>query len=148
MSDYLITTDTGEQFIAHYGVKGQKWGVWNPETTARYNGLSLAPGGGSLKEDEEDEEKDEKQSRPFLKKMGEMGAEALDDLASDTGAKAKVDETVKDALVAKAYSEAGDRLSEPEREELREKVRSQRKEEVRRRREEARKNGNPLWVFM
>lgn len=36
MSDYLITMDTGEQFIAHHGVKGMKWGKWNPETQARY----------------------------------------------------------------------------------------------------------------
>jgi len=38
MSDYLITTDTGEQFLAHHGVQGMKWGKWNAETAARYAG--------------------------------------------------------------------------------------------------------------
>ena len=37
MSDYLITMDTGEKFLAHYGVRGMKWGQWNAETKARYS---------------------------------------------------------------------------------------------------------------
>lgn len=36
MADYLITMDSGEQFLAHHGVQGMKWGEWNPETAARY----------------------------------------------------------------------------------------------------------------
>lgn len=36
MADYLITMDTGEKFLAHYGVQGMKWGKWNTETQARY----------------------------------------------------------------------------------------------------------------
>ncbi len=36
--DYLITMDTGEQFLAHHGVKGMKWGQWNAETAERYSG--------------------------------------------------------------------------------------------------------------
>ena len=35
---YLITMDTGEQFLAHHGVQGMKWGKWNEETAARYAG--------------------------------------------------------------------------------------------------------------
>ena len=42
MTDYIITMDTGEQFIAHHGVKGMKWGKWNPETAARYTGDKLS----------------------------------------------------------------------------------------------------------
>ena len=38
MPDYLITMDTGERYLAHHGVKGMKWGKWNPETAARYAG--------------------------------------------------------------------------------------------------------------
>lgn len=38
MPDYLITMDTGEQFLAHHGVQGMKWGKWNAETAARYAG--------------------------------------------------------------------------------------------------------------
>ena len=38
MSDYLITMDTGEQYLMHHGVKGMKWGEWNAETAARYSG--------------------------------------------------------------------------------------------------------------
>lgn len=29
-----------ESYLMHHGVKGMKWGVWNEETTARYNGKS------------------------------------------------------------------------------------------------------------
>ena len=36
--DYLVTMDTGERYLAHHGVKGMKWGKWNPETAARYAG--------------------------------------------------------------------------------------------------------------
>ncbi len=38
MTDYLITMDTGEQFLAHHGVKGMKWGKWNSETAEKYQG--------------------------------------------------------------------------------------------------------------
>lgn len=34
--DYLITMESGEKVIAHYGIKGMKWGVWNEETRSRY----------------------------------------------------------------------------------------------------------------
>lgn len=39
MADYIVTMDTGERYLAHHGVKGMKWGVWNAETAARYNGV-------------------------------------------------------------------------------------------------------------
>ena len=38
MSDYLVTMDTGERYLAHHGVKGMKWGKWNEETRYRYLG--------------------------------------------------------------------------------------------------------------
>jgi len=77
--DYLITMDTGERFIAHYGVKGQKWGVWNPETTARYNGnknLTVSVGGGGGENKEIDEElKDELKKLADKTLSGEMTEE-------------------------------------------------------------------------
>ena len=36
MADYLITMMSGDKFLCHHGVKGQKWGVWNEETRNRY----------------------------------------------------------------------------------------------------------------
>lgn len=36
--DYKFTFEDGSAAIAHYGVKGMKWGQWNPETRARYAG--------------------------------------------------------------------------------------------------------------
>lgn len=37
--EYMLCFDDGsEAFLAHYGVKGMKWGKWNSETRARYMG--------------------------------------------------------------------------------------------------------------
>ena len=36
MADLLITTADNEQFLAHHGTKGMKWGVWNDETRRKY----------------------------------------------------------------------------------------------------------------
>lgn len=36
--DYIVTMDTGDKYLMHYGVVGMKWGKWNPETAARYAG--------------------------------------------------------------------------------------------------------------
>jgi hypothetical protein len=37
--EYLLSFDDGsEAFLAHYGIKGMKWGKWNAETRARYTG--------------------------------------------------------------------------------------------------------------
>ena len=39
--DYLVTFEDGSSgYLAHHGVKGMKWGVWNTETKARYSGGS------------------------------------------------------------------------------------------------------------
>lgn len=46
MADFLITMQDGSEFLAHHGVLGMKWGVWNDETKAKY-GYS----GGSAKGD-------------------------------------------------------------------------------------------------
>ena len=36
--EYLITFEDGSSgYLAHYGVKGMKWGVWNEETARRNN---------------------------------------------------------------------------------------------------------------
>lgn len=34
--DYRVTFEDGSEALAHYGIKGMKWGVWNEETKARY----------------------------------------------------------------------------------------------------------------
>lgn len=37
--DYIVTFEDGSSgYLAHHGVKGMKWGKWNPETQARYSG--------------------------------------------------------------------------------------------------------------
>ena len=36
--DYKVTFTDGSKALAHHGVKGMKWGVWNAETRARYYG--------------------------------------------------------------------------------------------------------------
>lgn len=77
MGDYLITMDTGEKCIAHYGVKGQKWGVWNPETAARYNGVSLSTGVGPGPKD--DDEKKELSNQDIKDLYDELKAGKLTD---------------------------------------------------------------------
>lgn len=153
MGDYLITMDTGEQFIAHHGVKGQKWGKWNPETLARYNGLKVNPsGGGSIDIDEDDEEENsEHVESDFSSDMKKVALEALNKLTnSGPGWETRkaVNDTVKSALVADVYKRNGDRLSESERADLRQKAYEEKKERVRKRRENARESGNPLWMFV
>ena len=32
------------EYLAHYGVKGMKWGIWNAETSARYRGIRKLSG--------------------------------------------------------------------------------------------------------
>lgn len=37
--EYLIHFEDGsEGYLAHHGIKGMKWGVWNAETASRYRG--------------------------------------------------------------------------------------------------------------
>lgn len=36
--DYHVMFQDGSEALAHYGVKGMHWGVWNSETSARYKG--------------------------------------------------------------------------------------------------------------
>ncbi len=50
MTDYFITMDTGEQFLAHHGVKGMKWGKWNSETAARYSGSKAGKAVAGIKD--------------------------------------------------------------------------------------------------
>lgn len=58
--DLKFTFQDGSEAIAHYGVKGMKWGVWNEETKDRYasegrENASSATGGGIDPEDIADE---------------------------------------------------------------------------------------------
>lgn len=36
--DYHITMEDGSEYLAHHGVKGMHWGVWNDETRRKYLG--------------------------------------------------------------------------------------------------------------
>lgn len=41
--DYKVTFQDGSEALAHYGVLGMKWGVWNSETRARRSGEGRKP---------------------------------------------------------------------------------------------------------
>lgn len=49
---YSIKVD--DDCLAHYGVKGMKWGVWNDETKRKYGELTGSGGGGGGGDDEDD----------------------------------------------------------------------------------------------
>ena len=55
-----FTFQDGSEAIAHYGVKGQKWGIWNEDTKRKYGILETnaagAAGGGGAELDEDDPE--------------------------------------------------------------------------------------------
>ena len=53
MNDLLITMDTGEQYLAHYGVKGMKWGIRKADSD------DVSGGGSSDPNKMTDEELDE-----------------------------------------------------------------------------------------
>ena len=55
--EYMLTFEDGSDgYLAHHGVQGMKWGVWNAETRARYadEGKTQQGGGGMSEEDEEE----------------------------------------------------------------------------------------------
>lgn len=39
MTNYIVHFEDGSEFLAHYGVQGMKWGVWNEETRRRRSGV-------------------------------------------------------------------------------------------------------------
>ena len=56
----------GEAFLAHHGIKGMRWGVWNEETQQKYGMNAPSGGGGTVNDDEDnadltDEQKKERQ---------------------------------------------------------------------------------------
>ena len=53
MSNYLITTESGDKVLLHYGVKGMKWG-----NRKKSDGFS-ASGGGDINDNESDEAGDQ-----------------------------------------------------------------------------------------
>lgn len=63
-NDYKLTFEDGSKAIAHHGVKGMKWGVWNMETRLKYQGTGKEPrkaaegggGGGGVSPEEEKED--------------------------------------------------------------------------------------------
>ena len=76
--EYVFTFEDGSEVLAHHGVKGMKWGVWNAETRARYAGTSsvkLASAGGAASAGSSDEEL-EKRVNEELEKMKESYKES------------------------------------------------------------------------
>lgn len=73
--DYKFTFQDGSEAIAHYGVKGMKWGIWNFDTRRKYEGLGkiegAAGGGGWVEEEDEDSENSE-ETEEQPKTVGEM----------------------------------------------------------------------------
>lgn len=64
--DYLFTFEDGSTgYLAHYGVKGMKWGKWNAETAAKYGQASanFQGGGGGMLEKKEDDASEESKSK-------------------------------------------------------------------------------------
>jgi hypothetical protein len=71
--DYKFTFEDGSEALLHYGVKGMKWGRWNAETQARYNGLGKSmvsagqmQGAGGLSEEAEEKLADDYAKRHGL----------------------------------------------------------------------------------
>lgn len=52
--NYIAIVSDKEAFLAHHGVKGMKWGVWNDETQRKYGEISGEGGGGGGGIDPED----------------------------------------------------------------------------------------------
>lgn len=63
--NYLITFDDGSSaFLMHYGIRGMRWGRWNPETQARYRSMGkLSGGGGYVKEEDDESDSEENQNK-------------------------------------------------------------------------------------
>lgn len=63
-----FTFEDGSEAIAHYGVQGMKWGVWNLDTRRKYEGLGKieggAGGGGWVEEEDEEDESDDEPKSP------------------------------------------------------------------------------------
>lgn len=73
--------------LAHFGIKGMKWGIWNDETKARYSGSRKRK---RTKKDSGSEVK-VKKKHPFLKGLAIAGALAgAGKIANDNGVSDKV----------------------------------------------------------
>ena len=164
--EYRIKFVDGPDTLKHYGVKGMKWGVWNPETTARYMAgkpEGLDGGGGGIVDDEPDSEDDGKHlydtlvdfandptTNDFSDFTDKVTALALSQVAESQAAKdgkAAVDDALAAVDKARAYSSAGDNLSESTKESMRQKARAEKQKQTRQKREKAKANGDPLWMF-
>ena len=53
-----VNVHIDKSYLAHYGTKGMKWGVWNDETKRKYGLLktSVQGGGGGVGDDDDEEE--------------------------------------------------------------------------------------------
>ena len=77
--EYKFTFEDGSEALAHHGVKGMKWGVWNAETKARYTGTSsmnLASAGGAASAGSSEDEELKKRVNEELEKMKESYKES------------------------------------------------------------------------
>lgn len=69
--DYKLTFEDGsDAILTHHGVKGMHWGIWNPETRARYTEEGRMPpaGGGGSDEDEEEKKRQEEHEQELRDK--------------------------------------------------------------------------------
>ena len=135
----IFSDDRGE-YLRHYGVKGMKWHQHLFSTAddalARLGNAATA-----------DRPSDSSFTRT-VKSLASKGMGKIRNSSTVLNGKQAVFRALSNASQAKALMDAGDRMSESERNALREKAYSEKKERVRKRREEAKKAGNPLWMFM
>lgn len=52
---FKFTFEDGSEALAHYGVKGMKWGNWNADTKEKYAQEGITGGGGGYTDDEYEE---------------------------------------------------------------------------------------------
>ena len=87
--DYLITFEDGSTgYLAHYGVKGMKWGIWNEDTAKRYGssglGIDVASGGGGMLPEKENEMTEDEDMAEINKSYDLFWNDEMRKLASET----------------------------------------------------------------
>ena len=161
--DYKFVFEDGTEALAHHGIKGMKWGVWNAETAARYKGASAVGGDALLDKRIQDKFKEGDLAGAAALAINETGCDPdkatelliRNGIESSEEAKqainaalAQADKFSHDVETVKRLTDAANHMTEDDLNELRKKA----KEEKKRRKEEERQNakdaGNPLWFLL
>lgn len=88
---YLLHFEDGSSgYLSHHGVKGMKWGQWNPETQAKYGQVNASGGGGGVSEEDEEDEKEKEDVK--TKKPEKLNAEEFGYENTTAGRKAAYEE--------------------------------------------------------